>query len=412
MAAGWFERSFNFEWSTIEVDLYKELQTGNDRFAGYKNLIAILTLIASIGFWSVNFYFPIKNNNAEFSKDWYWAIPVVVLLVNIISMCIHLRISYSIIKKGDPTYKIKLYSLVVDYWKKLNLKAKILFFVKFLIFPDYFWAEFFKGHIGSHFNQKDLISIKEMEFVRLLKKFYIERCNWANLSFTMLGSLLMIYSLGGGNGLTGIIPYTLFIFIAYRSVSRTMEILIAFYNDILKSREKIFFKNGTDTVTLNNDKLDVDPRRRHENLRIINNPPREIRYIYPWKNSLLLPSSRASLAIHSLLEIIMLFALLYFLMVGVSDYIFIGKDAPTLPEGLEGDIGIIKYFIFSFSVAVTLPDIESTLWAIPLFMQILSSLVLMIMSLAYYLGKEHDIKGHEKQLYGERARENVKRKFR
>ncbi|HWO97598.1 MAG TPA: hypothetical protein VNM45_14950 [Bacillus sp. (in: firmicutes)] len=441
----------SFSWDVRNIDAFKELNAGNSLRVQIKYLILFVFLIVLIIFWYIKPFHKLDEHTYAFHKTWLWySIGFSFILVHFISFFLHKFVSTTIIntyrlnatnlnciQRSSILFKDLLFNFKFEEaeYDFIELKEQIKHSVrklkslkgwfellislvkfvlktlsKFIFTPDYFWAEFYKRRLGLYISKRNTLELEQLEVIRYLKKFYIERSNWINLIVTVTGVLFTIYYLADKPVLQGKYPYFVLIFVSYRILSRTLEIIIAFYNDIVVKRDKIFYKKTDGSIfTINND-IKFAFKDRDETMNDINNS--EAIYIYPWKNSLLLPSARTSLALHSLLEITIIFGCLYFLLAGLNHYITDVKEA--VPDDLlkKDNTGIVKYFLYSFSIAITLPDIKpATYWAIPQFLQILSSLILVIMSVAYYLGAEHKIREREKELYQGIKEEYIKSKF-
>lgn len=395
-------------------EIYKEFQLKEDCLKEYKSLnnknrtmvkwkyIIIFLFILILLFNPINVKLPDKPYGPnDFNPLWFWWVGLLYPLINGIAFSLRLGIFRNIYKGPEIQLTLKEV-LIEDVWKDIRTtlfrkssfhSSKLTFIntLKFLFTPDYFWAEYFKSKLGVYVSKEKLILIKNQERIRLLKKFYIEQCNWLNVITTVVITMIVTFIFSEYTSLYGPMPFLIFLFVAFRVISRSLEILLAFYNDVVNKREKLFYMIEKEYYVINNDsreKLSTKDKDKLEEGKKY--------YVYPWKNTLLLSSARTSLALHSLLEITIIFALLYFLLNGINSYI----PQTTPPEELKENLGVIKYFLYSFSVAVTLPEIKPiSYWTIAQAMQLLDSLVLLIMSVAYYLGKESELMQHEKDIY-------------
>jgi hypothetical protein len=271
--------------------------------------------------------------------------------------------------------------------------------LKPIITPDYFWAEYYKRKIGSIITNDPLITPYDLEYIRLVKKFYIERCNWSNIIITIIIAVICFVSFSKEPILYGWVPSSACIFILYRTISRVLEILIAFYHDIVEQREKIFyfFSYEDNYKTIHHDAVKDIANNQDIKTSIEN---KCFSYFSPWNNTLLLPASRTSLALHSLLEVTIIFSVLYFLLSGLYHYLPSYCFYPSIERSDFGNLGVMKFILYSFSVAVTLPDLKlDSYWSVLVALQILVSLVLIIMSLAHYLGRGYEMQKHEKEIY-------------
>jgi hypothetical protein len=219
---------------------------------------------------------------------------------------------------------------------------------------------------GKHcpLSRKGNISICDFDKVKILNKFFVEFSNWNNLSFTAILATLTVIFWDLKEGFIGGIFLS---FIVLRIVSRSIEIMIAFYQDVVGVNAKIFIENG------------------------------EPVYISNWKNSLILKTGRISLAVHSLLEIIIVYSILYFLVnnyvldVSRTDLFSIGRDRP-----------FIEYLMFSGSVSVfnfSFVSYSKIYLSIMHVSQVFLSMVLIILSLARYIGLSDDLESRDEKFY-------------
>jgi len=429
-----------FTWEKLDHDVFYSLNKGNTFLSNLKILSIALFIIFLSLICLFNQSYPMLHIETIKFLEMSTVILFVFcsfILVHIFSWFLHRGIFLSIIKKYHNFNKLSISHLIMreflcheikyikyklanpkkkpgkGYDKSKDVQYRFIQWFSFktlvlvLFTPDYFWAELYKRNLGLMVSRESILTLREQNRIKCFKKFYIERSNWINLIFSILGIFVIILNVMNSSNQTLYIhnyyhtnmQWFVLFFICYRILSRVLEIIIAFYNDIVSKRDKIFFyrvndkKNNDDSIfsVVNSDFTKGFLFKDKEIIETYIESKNAF-YIYPWKNSLLLPSARTSLALHSLLELTIIFGCLYFVF----------SELNISPENLVdiGNTGIFKYFLYSFSIAITLPDITpSSFWAIPQFFQILSSLILVVMSVAYYLGAEYKVSDRENELY-------------
>lgn len=290
-------------------------------------------------------------------------IMIAFLLLLISSYLIHV-ISYR--QSKDTT---------INFWDGINqvfssFKLKSVFL---LVSPDYIFAKAYKDLNKKQYKRDDSnhkckcsktcplskvdnISMCEYDELRITNKYFIEFSNWNNLIFTIILAVMTVVIWGSiGEFLFRVFSF----FIAYRIVSRGIEIIIAFYNDVVKVNAIIFTQTETGEFT----------------------------YVSNWKNSLILKTGRISLAIHSLLEIIFSFSILYALVCNSSLI-----DISGLP--IKSGDSYSQYLLFSASVSVfnfSFFDYENFYLSIMHVSQVFLSMVLIVLSVARYLGLSDEL---------------------
>lgn len=265
---------------------YSALVDGNVKWVKFKyGLILIFIILTLYSAFFDAFNLPLSNKKHTYNAFWLIPILISLIVVHILAIILHVIVALStlvdagidkqvckkkLFKEGlvqikeqwerSGTNKIKRFLNVVKFVIHKILKCLItpsyfLKIVKYLITPDYFWAEYYKRKIGSIITDAPLITPYYVEYIRLAKKFYIERCNWSNIIITIIIAIICFVSFSKEPLLYGWVPFSAFTFILYRTISRVMEILIAFYYDIVKQREKIFyfFEDEDNFKTINQD---------------------------------------------------------------------------------------------------------------------------------------------------------------
>jgi hypothetical protein len=264
---------------------------------------------------------------------------------------------YKDIKSGGGTYK-EFVKRCFDI-QRLGLP---------LLFPSYYSAKFFKSRIDllpTYPCSKRDISKCYVDFIskwcecqwemnKHRKRDFIIFSNWINVIKIICTTILIMLFWGGQGWFTQIIVY---IFILHL-ISRSYEIITAFYNDVVREEAKRF-ENET-----------------------------HYKYVNRWRNSSITRPTRISLAIHSLLEMILSFALLYYIL-------FLIYPKLQTMIGYHFDItsystieSYMKFLLYSASVSIfnVSYDKMSSIWVSIIHVwQVGVSLVLIILSLAAYL---------------------------
>ncbi|MDV2886369.1 hypothetical protein RYX45_14360 [Alkalihalophilus pseudofirmus] len=321
--------------------------------------------------------------------DYFSQICLMYLLVHLNSYFMHCFIARFLLKQNGYRYTFGLKERKIGTFIIRNLYL-------FIFSPDYFWAKVFKREVGiGILSDKTFVKVAELEKSRLLKKFYIERSNWINLGITLF-IVIVGFALYTFNGLSTN-NWTVFFmfFVLLRTFSRSIEIIFAFYKDIVNRDEKLYYLNQhNEYYTLNNDRVNKNEDSKKSKSFSIS--PNRIEYDSSYKNTLLLPKGRTSLALHSLFEMILLYSVLYLLLVSYNKSLSLN----IIPSELLEYRYVYQFIIYSFSQSVTLPSVlEIGLISMVQTLQVLTSLILIVMSLAYYLGKDHKLSPLEKNMY-------------
>ena len=200
---------------------------------------------------------------------------------------------------------------------------------------------------------------------RIYKQYLIIFLNWINVIKTIIFSIIIM-------GLIGYKGVIINIFIAlffFHFLSRTIEIFYAFYKDIVRIDSKTFYN------------------RKVKKVGKIGLVKYEPVYINDWKNSSIRKPMRISLAIHSIVEVVLSFSLIYY---------FASLISTSFPTGFALEFGNIKSlhsylkaFLYSMSVSffnTSFPN-KDLLSSILHIWQVLISIVLISLSIALILVK-------------------------
>ncbi|OXS73235.1 hypothetical protein B1B04_13195 [Lysinibacillus sp. KCTC 33748] len=302
----------------------------------------------------------------------------------LMSLGVHFLAYYRILRSRDETSLSTeaIFKTVFDNFNKRDI-------LKIFISPDLAMAQYCKNLIVNdiksiEFNTSDTdiyldrehrLSSYHWSLIRIEKKAFIEFSNWLNIILTTILFVVTYF-------IFDIATYWILAIIIYRILSRGTEIVVAFYYDVVQVNSKQFYLG------------------------------KDEEYINGFTSSLIRQSGRLSLAIHSLIEMIFIFAIAYFVYFQVitslslttdfvtctiSDNCIIKKeDAPTLFETLlmSSTLGVfnISYGVF--------PNI---LLAILHAFQILISGVLILLSVAQYLGADKTLNISDEKFYNEIA---------
>lgn len=374
----------DYEWNRDEVNSFISLENGNKNFARLKYICLGLFIGVVLYFWlfKETSMVEVKNKldwELGFNFETFIKALWTYFFVHFISFILHEMVFRCINRKASSS--TTNHSLIVSrfHWD-LTFWLKAKRYLSIVFTPDYFWANQYKDKLERQYKGQKYISLESTENLRLLKKYFIERSNWINLIFTIFLVSLSLFLFTTKEQEPNHLIQFFILFVSMRIISRSLEIIIAFYNDVLVQRDKIFIilKRFVDPSVVSEIDEDLVEKRI---------------YINSWKNSHLMGYSRASLAIHSLVEIVLIFSVLYLLL-------DIYKPFGMNFSNTQQDIGIIKYFLFSFTSSVSFPTLDiKEAWAIPQALQLLTSLVLIIMAFAYYLGKDNKLLPHQREFY-------------
>lgn len=221
---------------------------------------------------------------------------------------------------------------------------------------------------SSDHYENDGICLAGWDQIKNARKFFVEFSNWLNVIFTILLSFVAVIFLWTNQGwIVDVFFYT----ICWRILSRSIEIAVAYYKDVVRVDAVIFTQKGGATNKL---------------------------YVNNWKSSLIRRPARISLAIHTLLEMILAFALLhYFLAVHFQ------PDSPLpLTNGQEELLDYGSFFLFSVSLSFfnfSFTAYPALIWSIVHVWQVLLSMVLIILSLANYLGMDDTLLQRDRKFF-------------
>jgi hypothetical protein len=358
--------------------------------------------------------------------------------------------------RRKPEIPFTFHSLFKHHYKTLkfkhNYRSKLLNTLyilwhsksKFAILSlDYFFAIYYKKHLEAphktcSYNDcnrckesgvvRDKICFHEWDTLRIKNKYFIQLSNWHNIIAVVLLGFITIVSFSikttSNNWLT-----VLMLVVIFRIISRFVEISIAFYKDAVEVNDKIFRKSRKTTKS-------TTELNYYNKILIDNGIVLEDVYIHRWKNSMLLKSGRISLAVHSLIEVILLFSLFY--CIGTHKELIEIDNMPVVnevysvtiytndnetyivdsikmagPDGLaslmsnkQKNDAIPSYWNFLlYSASVTFMNISfdtkflSSYLALTHVTQVLLNLVIIVLSIATYIGLDNKLSDRESNFY-------------
>ena len=298
-----------------------------------------------------------------------------MLITHFISFYLHNKAYKHIIKFRSKNNDVN------DYSKKSNKDTHkgIIIFLLIILSPDLFYADFYKSKLlnsvdkRSVFNEKNKYYDKrfykttlQWSLIRIERKSFIEYSNWLNIICTCL---LIIFCM--------LLEYPLFdiyckqivlTILVVRLISRAFEIAFAFYKDVVQVNSRMFHLEKGEQGSI---------------------------YYNGFNSSLIRQNGRLSLAIHSLVEMILLFAVIYYLFFMILAAINSETISyPTLFETLmiSTSLGVFN-ISFDFYQNILLAFLHTS--------QLLISCILILLSIAQYLGADRTLSINEQILYRE-----------
>jgi hypothetical protein len=278
-------------------------------------------------------------------------------------------------------YRITLKSLnrirnIISFGNCFSGFVPVLFSKKILFFitPDYMFAGYFKELLGERFNQdycdkrgnpnrtyhnykgrdikceyfKDSQEFEcEVHERKRRRKLFILCSNWANI--ILVSVLTMAIILANPQGMVGsFFKECIFTTIILHTFSRIIEITYAFYHDVVSSRMTRDLEIGE-------------------------------------KYSTLKRGNRISLAVHSYLEVALLFAIIYYV-------------EPSMIGNAKAD-HFFESLLYSFSVSAFNFSFDRGFTKFGEFfhvIQVFTNITLVVLSIANYLGMEDKMSQYEK----------------
>ncbi|MGE7916967.1 hypothetical protein [Lysinibacillus xylanilyticus] len=295
--------------------------------------------------------------------------------------------------------------------------SKFKTYLLFLFSPDLFFANSYKTKLKSHvqlneksnlptFIDNEKLTISHWNTIKIYYQNFIIKSNWLNICISIIATILIV-CLTPKN-----IEIMQFIFICVfiRLISRGLEISIAFYKDIVNVTSKLFLQvNAIRVKKDNSEEIQIN---------ILDS-----KYINGFKSSLLREGARLSLAVHSLLELFITFALAFYLLFNIlslldNSYFLTTSSNPSIEieykdEKMyikrinEEEISIsapnyVETFLFSSSLGlfnISYVTYQNILISILHFYQVLLSAILILLSIARYLNNDKLLSPQDERLY-------------
>ncbi|HDX9652507.1 TPA: hypothetical protein ROY23_002973 [Bacillus wiedmannii] len=287
-----------------------------------------------------------------------------------------------------------------SFLKKLCVKNKNLLLRRIIMFGlshDYFYASYYKDCLikNKDFNEQCPLRDNENKLLKKYYHYYKERkyieckttndlsrygcerhqerkrlrdyiifSNWFNVSAAAIFFFLIIVfhwiialffnEYMWYESAIYFLKQIIFIFILIRVISRAIEVSVAFYNDVVKVKMNSDLSFGDRATTLKR-------------------------------------GNRISLAVHSYIEFVLLFAILYY---SKSDWI-----NSSLVSITKNPLGCLDYVLYSAAVSAFNFSFDNTIYTLGKFVHVLQvflSIILVVLSLATYLGLRDEMNEYEK----------------
>jgi len=255
-----------------------------------------------------------------------------------------------------------------------------------LLSPDLYYANLYKEQIKlackknksllpkniseeTMFKDTESIDTIQWNHIKIQSKYFVENCNWININLTVVGiGLIYIFTIILKSSLLNEFLLTLMIF---RLISRGIEVTIAFYNDVVNVNSKLFILSNESTF--------------------------KSYYINGFKSTLIRQSGRLSLAIHTLIELTLLYGFIYYLYFNIivdipSAFADIDTPPPTFFEMLlfSSSLGLFNISYNAYA-NILLALFHSS--------QVFLSGVLILLSIAQYIGADKSLSPEEETFY-------------
>lgn len=352
---------------------YIKLKTVSEKIIQYLKGISIVLLLCTIIIFAIFNKTKLKGNEEMEIDSVFWLIflPFISIVFYIFFSYILHRIAFSCVRRVYFTSNLKL----------PNLFNKIKYIISWLFTPDLMLSKHYKAKYielikadesckcESHKYKNDELCIQCYDSIRIMNKFFIKFSNWLNVIFSVTIGIVVLIIIMVDIGYKNIILFYLFCSLIYRLFSRTIEIALAFYKDVVQVNGRIF---------------------RKDNKKI---------YLHGWMNSFLRKPARISLAVHSLFELLVTFFLLYLLT-----FLLFGDSLLNTNKVNDYIIGnsIFEFILYTISVMffnISYINYGFILWNILHVWQVTLSTILIVLSIASYLGYEDDLYKRENDFF-------------
>ena len=164
-------------------------------------------------------------------------------------------------------------------------------------------------------------------------------------------------------------------------ISRGIEVIVSFYKDVVRTDEKLFFRKS----------FSSDDKKSTPSTILIQD----------YKNSLLLPKARISLAVHSLAEFNFLFANAYYAFFTILTFLTSSNDSVE-SNRIYNSIPFLDNLLYSSSLGVfniSYSQTSNILLNGMHYFQVTISCVLILIAIAQYMGLNKPISKEEQLLY-------------
>lgn len=405
-------KKFNSESEAI----FKDLNIRNETVNMCKNVV-ILSFLLVVVLLSVNmFFFKIESDNFEniirFS-GWLFVSYILYLGIVILSK----RMIYKRIVSATNEKSNAPNSPNWSCWKRILI----------LIFPDYYISKYYKEKIEYRYNDEsskiffkidrnNKLPLERFSNLKVEKKFFIEWSNWINIAISVFWvSILFLLMFFLSVLSISVVVYIVFYLVVFRFFSRSVEIILSFYKDVAQKSSKIIYKEISNVAKY---------KYKYDNKFLVNGNKEvqflKVHFINDIKTSLLMSSGRLSLAIHTLIEIIILCSGIYFVLeyndnslnednkiivldIQKSDS-FEAKIEGTIKFEVEEmpEITPFNSLLFSASLGVfnySFDPSKNIFWKLIHVTQVFVSVVLILLSIAQYLGDNKKLDEYEERFY-------------
>lgn len=368
-----------FLYTYDHLKLYCYLESSSAINAIKKFSIVLLFIILLISTYSKGFN---KYDLASISKqDGFLDISnehlIVILVCSylvtcIISWLVH-YFSYRVIKnsrKSIETQLVLTQSIDTDSLFQFLKNEHPFNWPLYFFSPDLMMAQFYKNTITQFAtknkfgeNNVDLLidnekrNLLQWSLIRIEKKAFIENSNWCNIITTCLIATFTLF-------LNNLYKYA-FIIILFRIVSRSIEIAVAFYKDVVQVNSRSF------SISDN----------------------KNIFYINGFHSSLIRQNGRLSLAIHSLIELFIIFGVAYYLLC-------LGYDK-------QSSTSLFSAILFSINLGmfnISFDNYDNMFLSLLHTTQVILSGVLILLSIAQYLGNDKNSNLNDSVFYYKAAK--------
>lgn len=354
----------NYPVDKESVRLFTNLQKQSQKVSKVKRTVILFALLC-VALSKIKLNNPISFSLPNISV--YWCLIICWVINFLIGLCLHHYAYLKIFRFSKQ--RVRLRSII----KRAFSLNKFLIFVS----PDLIFVRCYKDFIKKKqrtrsctcglcpTSKSEAITLCNYDKIKIFNKFFIEFSNWYNLLISAFFLIVVSIFFAERSGL--ILKLTLFL-ICLRIISRATEVVIAFYGDVVRIDSIIF----------------------------MNIESKQLDYINNWKNSYILKPTRISLAVHTLIELVFLFTITYYLF-----YTLYFNDFSTLITYQE-PANLLNFFLFTASLSVlnfSFTKYPSDYLSILHVLQLLLSIVLIILSLARYIGLSDELTQREKAFY-------------